>query len=155
MFILIERVNWPAHVIASLALALLLSYFLQIPLSPVLFAIAILAGIAADVDYAESKAFKLFCAITFASVLVLARQFFSLQQQFANYAIPLAILSAFAAIGSVFLFKPKHRGITHSLFAALAFAAIIFALLNDWKLASIAFACYSTHLLLDLELKLT
>lgn len=146
--------NWPAHLIASLAAALALAFFLQIPFTPALVAIAILAGIAADVDNSESKAFKLFAAIVFAAVFVLSRQFFSLQPKLEEFAIPAAIISAFAAIGLIFIFKPKHRGITHSFLAAAIFAVIIFALLNDLKLAAIAFACYSTHLLLDLEFKI-
>ncbi|MFH0922806.1 MAG: metal-dependent hydrolase [Candidatus Micrarchaeota archaeon] len=146
--------NWPAHAVASVAAALALAFFLQVPFTPALIAIAILAGIAADADNSESKAFKLFAAIAFAGVFVLSQQFFQAQEQFATNAIPLAILASFAAIGIIFIFKPKHRGITHSFLAALVFTALVFVLLNDLKLAGIAFACYSTHLLLDLEFKI-
>lgn len=65
--------------------------------------------------------------------------------------------AALGLLGAYFvfftLFRPAHRGITHSLAACAAFGALAYFLFG-WELGLAGFAGYASHLLADNEIKL-
>lgn len=71
-------------------------------------------------------------------------------------AIQTMVLTALALIGAYFvlftLFKPAHRGITHTLVACLAFGALGYFLFG-FNLAIAGLVGYASHLVADNEIK--
>lgn len=138
----------------AILLAVFPSFFK--PSLPVLAAV-LLASVLPDIDHHKSRLFHLTLLIAFGVALAFfysALQGFlqSPQREIASFILGLA--SALA----LYLLKPRHRGVTHSLIAISVYGAGVFLLLGANAIAlqaAIAGAtAYLIHLLLDREIKL-
>ncbi|MFH0973740.1 MAG: metal-dependent hydrolase [Candidatus Micrarchaeota archaeon] len=119
-------------------------------------AVTILGAALPDVDLPKTKQFKLVAAFVALAAFALARDFFA--QRFAQ-ATPLeatvaGVAVAFAVLGVIYVAKPRHRGVTHSLVALALFALAIFAFTQSVALAGFGALAFATHLAADWELKL-
>jgi len=148
--------NSTAHLIAGFVAALAVSMLLNpfgwgAPLSLELVAVAGVGALLPDVDHRQTKIFRFTLALLFVAGVMLAWPIApSLTHStdlFLNAGIAVAVGAVAAA--AFFVLKPRHRGPTHSLAAAIAFAAIVLALTLDRGLGIAAFAAYASHLALD------
>jgi len=128
---------------------------MQTALEPVVLSVVVLGALAPDVDHRRAKLFKAVMAAVFVASLVL---FASVLQTLFGVQQPLnwlyALAAALAATLLVFLLKPRHRGVTHSLLALAAFALAVYVLTQSTDYAFFGGLAYLTHLAADKELKL-
>jgi membrane-bound metal-dependent hydrolase YbcI (DUF457 family) len=118
-----------------------------------------LSALAPDLDLPQSKGRRMMDLLVIISVFLLV--WFSgcgsslCVPGFAAVQ-PMAI-TALALLGAYFLlftlFKPRHRGITHSLLACAAFGVLAY-LVFGVTLAAAALVGYASHLLADNEIKI-
>ncbi len=114
-----------------------------------------------DVDESHSAAFRslrsaLGAAVFFAALYLLSQGGFSMR------TVALAAVLAGAAIAALYLLKPRHRGIIHTLRAGAVYSAAAFALsyllIPDTALsltvALFGFGGFASHLALDKKVRL-
>ncbi len=147
--------NLFAHLAAGTLLFAALAYGLHfIDPAPATLAIMLLACAFPDIDHHKTRIFRTTLAAAF--ILASALAFTILQN--GNNPVPQAALAAIAAgvlaVIAIRVLKPPHRGITHSLSAALLFALLAFAATASAQASAATFAAYLSHLALDGELKL-
>ena len=150
--------RWRSHVLIGALCGALALYLLGTPDPAQLLLFAVFGGLSAlvpDLDHEMSKGRKLL------DIGFVVSSFFVLYWSGCRGKICSPDISMFvlwlAVLGVYFLlfrfFKPKHRGITHTIFISLIFSAMIYLLL-DWKFALIGLIGYLSHLLADNEIKL-
>lgn len=113
-----------------------------------------------DVDESHSAAFRSLRAALGATTFFAALYLLS-QAGFSMRTVVLAAVLAAAAIAALYVLKPRHRGITHTLRAGAVYAAAVFALcyflIPDAALsltvALFGFGGYASHLALDKKVK--
>lgn len=119
-------------------------------------AVTALGAALPDVDQPNTRQFKLVAAFVAVSAFALARAF--LAQRFPEIgsfeAAAYAFVAALAALGFVYVAKPRHRGFTHSFAALAVFATGVFALTQSVQLAGFASLAFATHLAADAEFKI-
>ncbi len=118
-------------------------------------AVTALGAALPDVDLPKTKQFRLVAAFVAVGAFVLGREFVA--SRFPSVS-PLesvvgGIAIAFAALGAIYVAKPRHRGVTHSFAALAVFALAIFALTRSLPLCGFAGLAFLTHLAGDLEFK--
>lgn len=139
---------------------LILALFLQLQIVEGLLitGMAAVSALAPDIDHDSSKirrisnitvpiaAFGLSFASTCAEGVMC-----TLEDLRSVVILGLAITGLYMII--ITFFKPKHRGITHTIFAAFIFAIFIY-IFSDLNFALAGFAGYSSHLLADRHIRL-
>jgi len=147
--------NWRSHALIGAILVLLALYFLlsvrDIIQLAYLSALGALCALAPDLDHESSKGRK----IADATAVVLAAWIAYSSACGGGICLPNPVAMAvtfLVVLGAYFvlftLFKPRHRGITHTLVACLVFAILLYLLAGP--LAAIAGAIgYFSHLLAD------
>ena len=143
--------NWRAHLVIGLILCAILFYLLGTGIFDLLIFSLFggLCALAPDLDHDMSKGRKIMDAVAILLSLILA--------YFASGGTILSMLIIFLALVGLYfvlfkLFKPKHRGITHTLVACFGFSVLIFFLAG--KMFAIAgFIGYLSHLIADRQIK--
>ncbi len=142
--------NWKPHLAIGIILTAIVFYFLGTGLvGLVIFSLfGGLCALVPDLDHDSSKGRKILDLVAILFALVLA--------YFIN-GFGLAMLLTFLVISGAYfvifkLFKPKHRGITHTIFACFVFAIGLF-LLAGKEIAMAGFVGYLSHLLADNQIK--
>ncbi|MDD5022921.1 MAG: metal-dependent hydrolase [Candidatus ainarchaeum sp.] len=143
--------NWKGHFLFAFILFLLIGYFiLNIEIINLLL-FAILAGFSSvlpDMDHELSKfrkiSDKLFPIITFVYL------FWNSWDLLSSIILTLLFSGVYFLIFT--FLKPKHRGITHSLFALITFSIIIYIFAKTFFYPF--FIGYLSHLLADRTFKL-
>ncbi len=138
--------NWFFHIIFSLILVFLISYFF--PVSLPFYIIAGFSALMPDIDLVQSKGRRILDVMIIIFVFSI---FFIRSFSFSSLIFSLAILGFYFLMFTIF--KPKHRGITHS-FLALFLYSIFFYFFFGFNLAFVAFIGYLSHLIGDLTFKL-
>ena len=148
--------NWRGHVLFALlltfALSLVCSSLYLMSLMEWLWALPVIifASLLPDVDIESSKSQRManFLALVFA----IAYGFHDIGQYLAyGWKLSLEILGAYFLV--VYVFKPKHRGITHSLLAAGLFGGIT-AVVFGKIIGCLGLAAYISHLIADSHIKI-
>ena len=142
--------NWRAHLFLGICCGAIAAYLLQLTLSSVLLfcAVSALSSLLPDLDIRNSKASQATYAVAFLAVLAAAYSLsFAKGGGLQEFAVAfLAICGALIALDIIF--RPRHRGMMHTLPFALACAVACFLLFGA-QLA-IAFAIgYCSHLAAD------
>ncbi|NUN11729.1 metal-dependent hydrolase [Candidatus Micrarchaeota archaeon] len=157
--------NFLAHVLVSIIACELVALALGLGLlNPIVFAIALLGGLAPDLDHDKSKIYR------YASVGVFFILFWFVFNYFQSINFVLTFNeSVFSGLGlhllagffvssllvfSIRFVKPRHRGMTHSVVFALLFALIVGFLTSSISFGLVGFVAYSSHLVADGVLKL-
>jgi len=149
--------NWKAHALIGAVSAVVLLYLLGTKdlLSVAIIAVfGALSALVPDLDHESSKGKKLLDVIFVPFALVVAY----VSECGRNICIPdlsmAVIFFALVGVYSIFFFflKPKHRGITHTVFAALVFGLILYFLVG-FQFALAGFAGYFSHLAADRHVK--
>ncbi|MEW6722924.1 MAG: metal-dependent hydrolase [Candidatus Micrarchaeota archaeon] len=154
--------QWRAHLIIGAVLAALVFWFLGAR-EPVPLALAsgfgALCALVPDLDHDSSKGRKMLdsAVIAFALLAVyLGGCGGDACVPDAGQIVPMAVLF-FAIVGAYFVlfrvFKPRHRGITHTIFACAVFGTFLFFLLGE-RLALAGILGYFSHLVADNHVKL-
>lgn len=149
--------NWKAHATIGALLAVAVLYLLGTRDILSVALIAVFGGLSAlvpDLDHESSKGKKLldFIFIPFAIAVAYVSGCGK------DICVPdLSMVILFLAIVGVyslffFFLKPRHRGITHTVAAALFFAVILYFLVG-FNFALAGFAGYFSHLLADRQVK--
>jgi membrane-bound metal-dependent hydrolase YbcI (DUF457 family) len=146
-----------AFVAAALAeKAFALSIYSDLRLLAQIAAVTLLGAALPDADLPKTRQFRLVAVFVVIAAFALARDFIASRfpQLSALEAAAYALAAAFAALGVIYVAKPRHRGVTHSL-AALAVVALgIFVLTQSALLAGFAALAFASHLACDGEVKL-
>ena len=131
--------DWKTHVALGIVLSAMVFYFLFGIVNPILIAIAGLAALIPDIDQEISKGKKLLdvLVILFAILVALPSQ---------SIVLFLAVIGAYFIIYK--LLKPKHRGITHTVIACLAFTVLVY-FTAGLMFAIAVFIGYLSHLIAD------
>ena len=143
--------NANAHLLIGLVAGLAAPVVLGLPLTVQCVAAAALGSLLPDADHHKTKAFRL------ASIAIgIAAFYLSLspfKQRFGQFNGLLSAAGVGIAAGLAYaLFKPRHRGITHTLLAAAVFGAALF-LASGTAVAVAGTAAYFSHLLADKQIK--
>ncbi len=147
--------NWRGHVLFALLLTFVSALACQtLHLSTLweyLWAIPIIVfgALFPDIDIETSKAQRI---VNFLVIVVALAYSFTTPAAFLNggWRFALEILGAYFIV--VYIFKPSHRGITHTLFSAFVFSAFVYLVFN------LSYACYGliayiSHLIADSHLR--
>jgi membrane-bound metal-dependent hydrolase YbcI (DUF457 family) len=154
--------DWRSHALIGAICAALALFLLGTHGIIVLAAGALMGALAAlvpDLDHPASKGRQILDLCIIAAVFLLA--YFSGCGNSVCVptliAIQSMIVTALALLGAYFLlftlFKPRHRGITHSLIACAAFGALAYLVFGT-DLAVAGLIGYASHLLADREVKI-
>ena len=142
--------NWRAHLFLGISSGAAAAYLSWLGLPDALLFCAIAGGssLLPDLDIRNSKASQSAYFAAFFAVLALSYQSsIAKGGSISEFASSFGIISA-ALLAADFLFRPRHRGVMHSLLFALACAAACYAAFG--MLPSAAFLIgYSSHLLSD------
>ncbi len=135
--------NWKNHAIIGAILSAIVFYFLLNLHEPLilgqLILISAISALIPDVDTEISKGRKLLDAavIVLAGIIAITSQ---------SWILFFAIVGLYFIIYK--LFKPKHRGITHTLVACLVFSVLVYVTAG-LMFAISSFIGYFSHLTLD------
>ena len=152
--------NWPEHMFIGALFGIILALLLQIPIfdSAILVAFASVSALAPDIDHDSSKIRRIsnitvpIAAFGFSFASTCTESVMCTLEDLRSVVIlGLAITGLYMII--ITFFKPRHRGITHTIFAALIFAVFIY-IFSDLNFALAGFAGYSSHLLADKHIRL-
>lgn len=152
--------NWTSHMAIGALCGALLALFIGASLteSLLLIPMASVSALAPDIDHDSSKIRKTanmavpIGAFAFSIAVSCTGLFPCVLSNIGSIAIlGLAITGLYAII--ITFAKPKHRGITHTIFSALIFGLFIW-LVSDIRLALAGFAGYSSHLFADMHIKI-
>ncbi len=145
--------DWRSHAIIGTLLAALALYLMNVKFESIIF-LSIFAGFSAllpDIDHKMSK----IRGIADKSFVV-----FSIIYSYSsctNCQLLELAKNALLLIGIYFIiatfFRPRHRGITHSLFFVFLYGAILYFFFN-FSLAIAGVIGYASHLIADKEIKL-
>jgi len=150
--------NWPEHLLIGLLLGGAIAAFMGLSPFMIILAAAIsgFSALVPDIDHDSSKVRQ----ITDVSIPVFAL-FVSISGGCSGFSCTFEdwqgiIVSALAMVGAYMIlityFKPKHRGITHTIVVALLYGALIF-LMSNFNFAIFALAGYMSHLVADMHVK--
>jgi len=149
--------DWKSHAAIGLISALVIAYALGVRDIILLSAMACFGAIAAlvpDLDHDASKG-KAILDLVFISFAFFLVYFAGCEGQICRPSLETLsgmALIFFAFLGVYFLFfrffKPAHRGITHTLFAAAAFGVLTYLFTGE-MLAIAGTAGYLSHLVAD------
>ncbi|MBU0590976.1 metal-dependent hydrolase [Candidatus Micrarchaeota archaeon] len=153
--------NWKSHALIGAILAFVLFYLLgsrdMLELIIIIFFGAI-SALVPDLDHDTSKGKKIL-DLVFISIVFFVLYFSQCGKSFcipSLGAIGQLIIFFFAFLGVYFLFfrffKPKHRGITHTLVSCFVFSVLIY-LIAGWIMALASLTGYLSHLLADQHIK--
>jgi membrane-bound metal-dependent hydrolase YbcI (DUF457 family) len=138
--------NWKMHFLIAAISTLLFSYYVLKSDFFLIIQLSLFAGMSAlvpDLDHELSKGRKL----ADLSAVIFAAFFAYLTGSLVSFFIVLGVY--------FFLFlilKPRHRGITHSLFSCFVFSVLVY-LFAGFKFAVAGFIGYLSHLVADMEIK--
>ncbi|MBS3067098.1 metal-dependent hydrolase [Candidatus Micrarchaeota archaeon] len=145
--------DWRSHAIIGTLLAALALYLMNVKFESIIF-LSIFAGFSAllpDIDHKMSK---------IRSIADKSFVLFALVYSYnscSNCQLLEIGKTAILLIGIYFLIitflRPRHRGITHSLFFVVIYGAILYLLFN-FNLAIAGIIGYASHLIADKEIKL-
>ncbi|MFH1786017.1 MAG: metal-dependent hydrolase [Candidatus Micrarchaeota archaeon] len=149
--------NWRSHAIIGAICSAIAVYLLGITNLFEILGFAIFGGLAAlapDLDHDMSKGRKLL------DIGFILTSFFVLYWSGCHNKVCIPEISLFvvwlAVLGGYFLlfrlFKPKHRGITHTIVATLVFGVLLYLVL-DWRFALVGLIGYLSHLFADKMIK--
>ncbi|MBD3397698.1 hypothetical protein GF412_01040 [Candidatus Micrarchaeota archaeon] len=152
--------NWPEHMFIGALFGLVLALFLQLPLieGGLVAAMAAVSALAPDIDHDSSKIRKIsnitvpIAAFGFSFASNCTESVMCTLEDL-RYVIILGLAITGLYMIIITFFKPRHRGITHTVFAALIFAVFIYVF-SDLNFALAGFAGYSSHLLADKHIRL-
>jgi len=152
--------NWPEHALIGGLVGVILALFLGLPMleAALVIAMASISALAPDIDHDSSKIRKIanvavpIAAIGFAFVATCAEgAMCTLEDMRSVVILGLAITGLYMIV--ITFFKPKHRGITHTIFSAIIFALFIY-IFSDLNFALAGFAGYLSHLAADKHIKI-
>ncbi len=152
--------NWPEHMFIGALFGIILAFLLGLPIleAALIIAMASISALAPDIDHDSSKIRKIanitvpIAALGFSFAATCSEGFMcTLDDLRSVVVLGLAITGLYMII--ITFCKPKHRGITHTIFAALIFAVFIY-IFSDLNFALAGFAGYSSHLIADKHIKL-
>ncbi|MBD3390268.1 hypothetical protein GF415_04955 [Candidatus Micrarchaeota archaeon] len=152
--------NWPEHMFVGALFGIIIALLLQTPAvdSAILVAFASVSALAPDIDHDSSKIRRIsnitvpIAAFGFSFASTCTESVMCTLEDLRSVIIlGLAITGLYMIV--LTFFKPRHRGITHTIFAALIFAAFIY-IFSDLNFAFAGFAGYTSHLLADKHIKL-
>ncbi len=138
---------------------LLLSLYLSVSVfdALLLIAMASVSALVPDIDHDSSKIRKIanitvpITALGFSFVATCTGIVCTLNDLRSTIILGLAITGLYMIV--ITFFKPKHRGITHTIFSALIFSLFIY-IFSDLNFALAGFAGYSSHLVADKHIKM-
>jgi membrane-bound metal-dependent hydrolase YbcI (DUF457 family) len=139
---------------------LILALLLQLPMieGGLVAGMAAVSALAPDIDHDSSKIRKIsnitvpIAAVGFSFASTCAEGVVcTLEDMRSVIILGLAITGLYMII--ITFFKPRHRGITHTIFSALVFAVFIY-LFSDLNFALAGFAGYTSHLIADRHIRL-
>ena len=146
--------DWRSHAIIGTVLAAAVLYFMHVSFQSAIF-LSVFAGFSAllpDIDHKMSK----ISSISDKAFVIFAL-FYSYNSCNPNCTSLEFIKTALLLIGIYFIIitflRPKHRGITHSLFFVFLYGTILYILFNI-NLALAGVIGYCSHLIADKEIKL-
>ena len=144
--------NWKAHFAIAIVLGTILSYFV-FPSYMLFFSLlAGIGGLLPDLDLRKSKGSQILHATVMVFVLVASYYLSFVQgkglQEFVLYAIGIGTLFIVADR----LFRPKHRGIMHSIVFLLFVFAACFLVFGIFFALAVSVG-YFSHLLVDKHVK--
>lgn len=142
--------NWKSHIfigcLFTLAAMLILFNIKDFFTLTALTTFGGLSALLPDLDHDLSKGRKILDVIVILGSILFFVFFFN------SYSLQNSILYSLALMGIYFvlfaLFKPRHRGVTHSIVFAVIYSVILF-FLADFNLAVAGFIGYFSHLLAD------
>ena len=115
-------------------------------------AVIVVGALLPDVDHRKTKMFKSISLVVGVGAFFLAKP--AMQQRLGGFNGGIASAGVgLAAITLFWLFKPRHRGVTHSFVAAALYAALVWSLSTPF-LAFTGFLAYASHLAADKEFKI-
>ncbi|MFH1520036.1 MAG: metal-dependent hydrolase [Candidatus Micrarchaeota archaeon] len=150
--------NWRSHAIIGAICAVLVLYALgtrEIVEFGLIAILGALSALAPDLDHDMSKGRK----ILDVGVVIFSLAILYLSTCKGTFCVPTfsMFIIWLGILGVYFLlfrfFKPHHRGITHTIVAAVVFGVILYLLL-DLKFALVGLVGYLSHLLADKVIKL-
>lgn len=154
--------GWKAHLAVGLICAALAAYLGRIALSPALVLLAAVASLAPDLDHSKAKLSQY---LHMGIVIGSAAFFFSQGPLKTGYSVPvlqhwlvMSFLSAGAVLGVLWLARNsilRHRSITHSVVGTLVFAGLVWLATQNLSLLLVGGVAYTSHWLLDGELRAT
>jgi len=114
-------------------------------------AVVAIGALLPDADHHKTKMFQIVSLAIGIGAFFVSKPL--MQERFGEFNGGIASLCIGLAGMVLFRFlKPKHRGITHTLFAAALYAAAVF-LLSAPQLALAGFVAYASHLVADGHVK--
>ncbi|MCP4646473.1 MAG: hypothetical protein GY852_01900 [bacterium] len=152
--------NWPEHMFIGALFGLILALFLQLPIleGGLVAGMAAISALAPDIDHDSSKIRKIsnitvpIAAFGFSFAATCSEGLMcTLDDMRSVIILGLAITGLYMIV--ITFFKPKHRGITHTIFSALVFAVFIY-IFSDLNFALAGFAGYTSHLLADKHIRI-
>ena len=115
-------------------------------------AVIAMGALLPDADHHKTRMFQAVSLVIGIGAFFLSKPV--MQQRFGEFNGGIASLCIGLAGTALFrLLKPKHRGITHTVFAAALYAAIT-CFLSTPQLALAGFAAYASHLVADGHVKM-
>jgi len=150
--------NWIAHMAFSLVLFLAVCPFFPVLAgSPAPFFLCLAASILPDIDHKNSKISKIsfFISLVFLcalSMVLISQLPQSLEEKLILLLLSFALLAAALHVFCALL-RPRHRGITHSLFFFALLCAPLFFAIGLPAAAGFSIG-YLSHLLGDFTIKL-
>jgi len=152
--------NWPEHILIGALFGVILALLLDLPIieSALIIVMASISALVPDIDHDSSKIRKIanvsvpIAAVGFAFVSTCTEgAMCTLEDMRSVIILGLAITGLYMIV--ITFFKPKHRGITHTIFSALIFALFIY-IFSDLNFALAGFAGYSSHLIADKHIRI-
>lgn len=149
--------NWKQHLAIGLLfispLILFLYFYFQLPNTFIFYGlfIGLFSSLLPDIDHKRSKIHRWIKTILFIVITITAFDYFNTGNQL--NALLTSVGTAFIITTALTFFKPRHRGITHSMIALVLLGALTYYFLGS-LLAIVTALGYFSHLLADLELKL-
>ncbi|RME79809.1 MAG: metal-dependent hydrolase [Methanobacteriota archaeon] len=143
--------DWKGHIIVGVALSFLgslvvgniVAFIWAIPL-------IILSSLMPDIDIENSKGKKLLDILVILFGLSIYGSSISKLMN-GGYILVLALYGGYSL--AVLLFKPKHRGITHTIVAAMAYSVLLYTLFG-WQKSMYGAIAYMSHLVADRHIKI-
>lgn len=148
---------WRSHIVIGAILAIIVFWVIgtrDFPTLAILGVFGALCALAPDLDHESSKGRKILdiAFIAFAAITAYLGACSGKVCLPAIISIYPAAIVFLALVGTYFilfrLFKPRHRGITHTLVACLVFGVLIY-LVAGWTLAIAGSIGYLSHLFAD------
>jgi inner membrane protein len=151
--------KWPEHMLLGALFGLIVAFALGSGTiqAIIIIGVASLSSLVPDIDHDSSKVRKAadvavpIGAFAFSIASTCANDFFCIFPNLMEILILGLAITGLYMIVLTFL-RPKHRGITHTLFSAAIFGLILY-LFSGFPFALAGFAGYSSHLFGDKHIK--